>query len=185
MKKLFLFTPLLLVFGLGFFLWKGLYLDPRELPSALIDKPMPVFELAEVTDPSKMLTVEDFKGEIALVNVWATWCPTCKEEHAFLNQLAQQGVTIFGVNYKDDLVKANDWLRRYLNPYKATVFDPKGRLGLDLGVYGAPETYVIDQRGYIRYRHVGAVDATVWKELQSVMSQIKKEADMVGQGEAP
>ena len=176
MKKLFLFAPLALFIGLGFFLWKGLYLDPRELPSALLNKPMPEFELTSVTDPSRTLTVADFKGDIALVNVWATWCPTCKEEHAYLNQLASQGVTIYGINYKDDLTKANDWLRRYLDPYKEVVFDPQGRLGLDLGVYGAPETYVIDQQGVIRYRHVGAVDATVWQDLSSVIETIKGEA---------
>ena len=176
MKRLFLFVPLALFIGLGFFLWKGLYLDPRELPSALLNKPMPEFELTSVTDPSRKLTVDDFKGDIALVNVWATWCPTCKEEHAFLNQLASQGVTIYGINYKDDLTKANDWLRRYLDPYKEVVFDPQGRLGLDLGVYGAPETYVIDQQGVIRYRHVGAVDATVWQDLSSVIETIKGEA---------
>ena len=176
MKRLFLFVPLALFISLGFFLWKGLYLDPRELPSALLNKPMPEFELTSVTDPSRKLTVDDFKGDIALVNVWATWCPTCKEEHAFLNQLASQGVTIYGINYKDDLTKANDWLRRYLDPYKEVVFDPNGRLGLDLGVYGAPETYVIDQQGVIRYRHVGAVDATVWQDLSSVIETIKDEA---------
>jgi len=176
MRKLFLFAPLALFIGLGFFLWKGLYLDPRELPSALLNKPLPEFELTSVTDPSRKLTVADFKGDIALVNVWATWCPTCKEEHAFLNQLASQGVTIYGINYKDDLTKANDWLRRYLDPYKEVVFDPQGRLGLDLGVYGAPETYVIDQKGVIRYRHVGAVDASVWQDLSSVIETIKGEA---------
>ena len=175
MKKLFLFLPLAVFIGLGLFLYKGLYLDPRELPSALIDKPMPAFELPSLTEPEKSLTQLDLKGDVALVNVWATWCPTCKEEHQFLNQLAGEGVVIYGINYKDEPQKAQQWLVQYLNPYKAIVLDQEGRLGLDLGVYGAPETYVIDAQGTIRYRHVGAVDARVWTELQRVMNDVKAE----------
>lgn len=173
MRKALLFIPLALFIGLGFFLWKGLYLDPRELPSALIDRPMPNFDLPSLTEPQRQLSVADLKGEVALVNVWATWCPTCKEEHSFLNQLAQQGVVIYGINYKDEPVKATSWLQRYLNPYREVILDKEGRLGLDLGVYGAPETYVIDAQGTIRYRHVGAVDAKVWKQLQVIMQQVE------------
>lgn len=172
MRKLLLFVPLALFVGMGFFLWKGLYLDPREIPSALVDRPMPAFELPSLTEPERKLSVADLKGEVALVNVWATWCPTCKEEHSFLNQLAQQGVTIYGINYKDEPVKATAWLQRYLNPYREVILDQEGRLGLDLGVYGAPETYVIDAQGTIRYRHVGAVDAKVWKSLEAIMQQV-------------
>ncbi|HSG04016.1 MAG TPA: DsbE family thiol:disulfide interchange protein [Marinobacterium sp.] len=173
MRKLLLFIPLALFLGMGFFLWKGLYLDPREIPSALVDRPMPAFELPSLTEPERNLTVADLTGEVALVNVWATWCPTCKEEHSFLNQLAQQGVTIYGINYKDEPVKATAWLQRYLNPYREVILDQEGRLGLDMGVYGAPETYVIDAEGTIRYRHVGAVDANVWKQLQAVIEQVE------------
>jgi cytochrome c biogenesis protein CcmG/thiol:disulfide interchange protein DsbE len=173
MRKALLFIPLALFIGLGFFLWKGLYLDPRELPSALIDRPIPNFDLPSLTEPQRQLSVADLKGEVALVNVWATWCPTCKEEHSFLNQLAQQGIVIYGINYKDEPVKATSWLQRYLNPYREVILDKEGRLGLDLGVYGAPETYVIDAQGTIRYRHVGAVDAKVWKQLQAIMQQVE------------
>jgi len=173
MRKLLLFIPLALFIGMGFFLWKGLYLDPREIPSALVDRPMPAFELPSLTEPERKLSAADLKGEVALVNVWATWCPTCKEEHSFLNQLAQQGVTIYGINYKDEPVKATAWLQRYLNPYREVILDQEGRLGLDLGVYGAPETYVIDAQGTIRYRHVGAVDAKVWKSLEAIMQQVQ------------
>lgn len=176
MRKLFFMLPLALFVGLGFFLWKGLYLDPRELPSALIDRPMPAFQLPSLTEPERQLSVADLKGEVALVNVWATWCPTCKEEHSFLNQLAQQGVVIYGINYKDEPVKATSWLKRYLNPYREVILDKEGRLGLDLGVYGAPETYIIDATGTIRYRHVGAVDAKVWEQLQAVMKQVGESA---------
>ena len=173
MRKLLLFIPLALFIGMGFFLWKGLYLDPREIPSALVDRPLPAFELPSLTEPERKLSVADLKGEVALVNVWATWCPTCKEEHSFLNQLAQQGITIYGINYKDEPVKATAWLQRYLNPYREVILDQEGRLGLDLGVYGAPETYVIDAQGTIRYRHVGAVDAKVWKSLEAIMQQVQ------------
>ena len=173
MRKSLFLIPLALFLGLGFFLWKGLYLDPRELPSAMIDRPMPAFELPSLTEPDRQLSVADLKGEVALINVWATWCPTCKEEHSFLNQLAQQGVVIYGINYKDEPVKATSWLQRYLNPYREVILDKEGRLGLDLGVYGAPETYVIDAQGTIRYRHVGAVDAKVWKQLQAVMQEVE------------
>jgi len=173
MRKLLLFIPLALFIGMGFFLWKGLYLDPREIPSALVDRPMPAFELPSLTEPERKLSAADLKGEVALVNVWATWCPMCKEEHSFLNQLAQQGITIYGINYKDEPVKATAWLQRYLNPYREVILDQEGRLGLDLGVYGAPETYVIDAQGTIRYRHVGAVDAKVWKSLEAIMQQVQ------------
>ena len=173
MRKSLFLIPLALFLGLGFFLWKGLYLDPRELPSAMIDRPMPAFELPSLTEPDRQLSVADLKGEVALINVWATWCPTCKEEHSFLNKLAQQGVVIYGINYKDEPVKATSWLQRYLNPYREVILDKEGRLGLDLGVYGAPETYVIDANGTIRYRHVGAVDAKVWKQLQAIMQEVE------------
>ncbi|KEA64267.1 Cytochrome c-type biogenesis protein CcmG/DsbE, thiol:disulfide oxidoreductase [Marinobacterium lacunae] len=170
-----LFVPLLIFIGLGYFLWRGLSIDPTELPSARLNQPFPAFELASLTEPSRMMTQDDLKGRPALVNIWATWCPTCKEEHAFLNQLAQQGVTIYGINYKDEPLKAREWLKRYLDPYAEVVLDKDGSLGIDLGVYGAPETYVIDAKGVIRYRHVGAVDAVVWKDLKAVMDQIEAE----------
>jgi cytochrome c biogenesis protein CcmG/thiol:disulfide interchange protein DsbE len=172
MRRVLLFLPLAIFLGLGFFLWRGLSIDPTELPSARLNQPFPAFELASLTEPDRILTEQDLKGAPALVNVWATWCPTCKEEHAYLNQLAREGVTIYGINYKDEPVKARAWLDRYLDPYVASVVDEEGRLGLDLGVYGAPETYVIDADGVIRYRHVGAVDARVWQDLKAVMDAI-------------
>ncbi len=177
-RKLFAFIPLVIFLVLGIFLWRGLSLDPTELPSELAEKkrPLPAFELPSLTEPGTMLTPADLRGEVSLLNVWATWCPTCKEEHGFLNRLAQdEGITIYGINYKDEPGKAREWLRRYLNPYKAVVLDQDGTLGLDMGVYGAPETYVLDAEGRVRYRHVGAVDANVWKTLQQVMQQVRTE----------
>lgn len=178
-RKLLAFIPLVIFIGLGIFLWIGLSLDPRELPSQLAEqqRPVPEFQLPSLTEPGQVLTPEDLKGEVALLNVWATWCPTCKEEHGFLNRLAMdEGVTIYGINYKDEPGKAREWLRRYLNPYRQVILDEKGSLGLDMGVYGAPETYVLDAKGTVRYRHVGAVDAEVWKTLSQVIDQLKQEA---------
>ncbi|MGB2130969.1 MAG: DsbE family thiol:disulfide interchange protein [Marinobacterium sp.] len=177
-RKLFAFIPLAVFIVLGIFLWRGLSIDPTELPSALAEnkRPIPAFELPSLTSPDQMLSNEDLKGEVALLNVWATWCPTCKEEHGFLNRLAQdEGVTIYGINYKDEPGKAREWLRRYLDPYKKVILDQDGSLGLDLGVYGAPETYVLDAEGRVRYRHAGAVDATVWQTLKQVMEQVRQE----------
>lgn len=170
MRRLILFIPLAIFFVMGIFLWRGLQLDPTELPSALIDKPMPAFQLSSLYDQGRTLTEQDLKGKPALLNVWATWCPTCKQEHAQLNKIArEEGVTIYGINYKDDRAKAADWLQRYQDPYALNIYDDKGSLGLDLGVYGAPETYVLDKDGIIRYRHVGEVNEKVWQQLREVM----------------
>ena len=177
MRRIVLFVPLVLFFVLGWFLWRGLSIDPTELPSARINQPFPAFSLPDLANHDKTLTQDDLKGQAALVNVWATWCPTCKEEHAFLNHLAMdKGIKIIGINYKDDPVKAQQWLKDYMDPYAQVILDEKGTLGLDLGVYGAPETYVIDAQGKIRYRHVGAVDEKVWQGLEHVMGQIQQEA---------
>ncbi|WP_151702896.1 DsbE family thiol:disulfide interchange protein [Nitrincola alkalilacustris] len=176
MRKIFLFIPLLAFLAVGVFLFRGLFMDPSKLPSALIDKPIPTFSLPSLYEPEQMLTADSLKGEVALLNVWATWCPTCLEEHGQLNKIAQEeGVTIYGLNYKDEPDKALRWLERYYDPYKLVVVDQAGSLGLDMGVYGAPETFILDRRGVIRYRHVGAVDEAVWQKLRSMMQQIEKE----------
>jgi|TARA_B100000745_G_scaffold210122_1_gene139082 cytochrome c biogenesis protein CcmG/thiol:disulfide interchange protein DsbE len=146
--------------------------DPKHLPAAMLNKPFPSFSLPALDvnqgllDKDKVLAKPGYK----LVNVWATWCPTCAAEHEVLNQLAAQGVNIVGINYKDGLADARTWLAQRGNPYSSTIFDEKGGLGIDLGVYGAPETYVIDPQGIIIYRHVGAVTMKVWNEdLQPLM----------------
>jgi len=161
MKRLALFIPFLLFIGLGFFLFRGLSLDPKELPSALIGKPFPAFTAYKID--GAQVTEQDLKGEVALVNVWATWCPTCKQEHAYLNKLAREGVKIFGVNYKDQTDKAIIWLEELGDPYVFNIKDEDGMLGLDLGVYGAPETYLLDKDGVVRLKHVGDVNDRVWK----------------------
>lgn len=137
--------------------------DPSMLPSALIGKPIPAFMLTTLDNAELAITAIDLNNKPALLNVWATWCVSCRVEHAYLNTLATKGISIFGLNYKDDREKANQWLARLGNPYKLNLFDVDGKLGLNMGVYGAPETYVIDANGIVRYRHVGVVDEKVWQ----------------------
>jgi cytochrome c biogenesis protein CcmG/thiol:disulfide interchange protein DsbE len=175
LRRLLVFIPLLIFFVMGIFLWRGLQLDPAELPSALIGKPVPSFSLTSVYDENKLLSEQELKGKPALLNVWATWCPTCKQEHEQLNRIAQEeGVTIYGINYKDERSKAQDWLTRYKDPYALNIYDEKGSLGLDLGVYGAPETYILDKDGIVRYRHVGEVNEKVWSKLRTLMQDLER-----------
>ncbi|WP_312931545.1 DsbE family thiol:disulfide interchange protein [Pseudomonas sp.] len=163
MKRWMMLIPLAAFLLLAVFLYKGLFLKPDDLPSAMIGKPFPAFSLSAVQG-GQPLTERDLQGRAALVNVWGTWCPSCKVEHPYLNQLAEQGVVIHGINYKDDNAAARKWLADFHNPYQLDISDEQGTLGLDLGVYGAPETFLIDARGIIRFKHVGVVDATVWRE---------------------
>jgi cytochrome c biogenesis protein CcmG/thiol:disulfide interchange protein DsbE len=162
-SRLKLFLPLALFVALALLLYRGLSLDPRELPSALIDRPLPEFSLTSLRDGSP-LGRSDIVGKPALLNVWATWCISCRVEHAQLNALAEQGVPIYGINYKDDSAAARRWLAELGDPYRDSIFDGEGTLGLDLGVYGAPETYFVDAGGVVRYRHVGVIDERVWRE---------------------
>jgi len=162
--RLKLFLPLFLFALLAIFLFRGLSLDPTEMPSALIDRPFPDFRLPALGRDA-LLTRADLTGEVALLNVWATWCVSCRVEHPFLKQLAEQGIPIYGLNYKDNDADALRWLAELGDPYRLTIADREGTLGLDLGVYGAPETYLLDATGVVRYRHVGVVDETVWRSV--------------------
>ncbi|MFU9136757.1 DsbE family thiol:disulfide interchange protein [Erwinia tasmaniensis] len=151
--------------------------DPTRLESALVGKPVPVFKLESLNQPGKtydrtVLT----DGKPVLLNVWATWCPTCRAEHQYLNVLAAQGVRVVGLNYKDDRGKAINWLNTLGNPYALSLYDGDGMLGLDLGVYGAPETFLIDGKGIIRYRHAGDMNADVWaKEVKPLWDKYSRE----------
>ena len=176
MPRLKLFIPLFLFFVLAGFLLRGLQLDPTEMPSALIDRPLPEFQLARLGE-STTVQRSEVVGEVALFNVWATWCVSCRMEHPYLQKLADEGVAIFGVNYKDESGAALAWLRQLGNPYKLNIEDVEGTLGLDLGVYGAPETYLVDAGGVIRYRHVGVVNDRIWKGvLQPLYEELSREA---------
>lgn len=175
MSRLKLFIPLMIFVVLAAFFWRGLSLDPTDMPSALIDRPMPVFSLPTVNDASKVVSESDLKGEVTLLNVWATWCISCRVEHPYLVELAEQGVKIVGVNYKDDVQEAQKWLKNLHNPYAYSIVDADGRLGIDLGVFGAPETYVLDRQGVIRYKHVGVIDNKVWTEqIKPIVDALEK-----------
>ncbi len=162
-RRLLLCLPLLAFLVLAGFLFRGLHRDPQALPSALMGQPFPAFSLPGVKD-DQLFSRQDLLGRPALVNVWGTWCVACREEHPVLNQLKAQGVVIHGINYKDDNASARRWLAEFHDPYQLDLRDDAGRLGLDLGVYGAPETFLIDAQGVVRYRHVGVVDQRVWAE---------------------
>lgn len=155
------FLPLLAFALLSGLLYKGLSIDPTALPAARLGQPFPPFTQRELISGNE-LTEQALLPGPALVNVWATWCYSCRVEHPYLLELAQRGVPIFGLNYKDDSVKARDWLVQLGDPYRLNIVDEEGVLGLDLGVYGAPETYVIDEAGQIVHRHVGVLDASVF-----------------------
>ncbi len=174
-QRLKLFIPLGLFALLAVLLFRGLSLDPQELPSALIDKPVPEFALPALLT-GEVMGPADLRGEPLLLNVWATWCISCRVEHPYLQRLADQGVPIYGVNYKDESTAARQWLRELGNPYRASIVDAQGSLGLDLGVYGAPETYLIDTDGVVRYRHVGVIDERIWTtRLQPIYAALGAE----------
>ena len=163
MQPLKRFLPLAAFLLLVVLLVRGLSLDPTKLPSARLGDSLPDFKLP-VLGESVSRQAEDWQGQPALINVWATWCFSCRVEHPYLLELAQKGVTIYGLNYKDDSEKALVWLDDLGNPYTETLVDKDGLFGLDLGVYGAPETYVVDALGVVRHRHVGVVNERVWNE---------------------
>lgn len=147
--------------------------DPTMLESALIGKPVPPFRLESLEQPGKIFDSAVLNdGQPILLNVWATWCPTCRAEHQFLNRLAGQGIRVVGLNYKDERRAAIDWLKQLGNPYSLSLYDGDGMLGLDLGVYGAPETFLIDGQGIIRYRHAGDLNDRVWQ--QEILPLYKK-----------
>ncbi|MEE4302129.1 MAG: DsbE family thiol:disulfide interchange protein [Pseudomonadales bacterium] len=189
MNRASLWIPLAVFVLVSGFLFVGFYLeDPHELPSALLDKPLPAFEL-EKLGSGEVVGTDDMLGEPFLLNVWATWCPTCRAEHGELERIAGQfGVPIYGVNYKDDPAAAVIWLRRYGDPYRFSVVDRDGQLGIDLGVYGAPETFLVDREGMIRYKRVGAVDRRIWEtEIAPALAALEgapEEVLLVAQGDA-
>ena len=155
--------PLILFGVLVAFLAIGLGRDPHEVPSPLINKAAPSFKLAQLKDPSKSFTAEEMRGRVWLLNVWASWCISCRDEHPLLIEYARTGaIPIYGLNYKDRPEDALAWLQELGDPYVLSVSDLDGRVGIDYGVYGAPETYLIDQQGVIRFKQIGAVTPDVW-----------------------
>jgi cytochrome c biogenesis protein CcmG, thiol:disulfide interchange protein DsbE len=170
--------PLVVFLIMVGFLFAGLGLNPRQVPSPLIDKPAPVFQLQQLHDPEKILSSEDNLGKVWLLNVWASWCVACRDEHPLLVQLANAGIVpVYGLNYKDERSTALQWLKNFGDPYAVSVVDPEGRVGIDYGVYGVPETYVIDKKGIIRHKQIGPVtvksmEETILPLVNELQSQI-------------
>lgn len=162
-------TPLILFVALAALLFYGLKLDPRKVPSPLVGKPAPEFSLPALQDPARMVSDADFKGKVSLVNVWASWCVSCRAEHEELMKLSRekQDIQILGLNWKDDPNDATRMLRTFGDPYLVSAFDPDNKVGIHWGVYGAPETFVVDAQGIICYKKIGPVGADTWEEEMS------------------
>jgi len=157
--------PFAIFLLLAFFLAVGLRLNPSEVPSPLIDRPAPHFSLSLLADPDRVVSEHDMLGQAWLFNVWASWCSACRDEHPLLMQLAMRGeLPIYGLDYKDRAEDALEWLEHRGDPYVLSVADRDGRTGIDYGVYGVPETYLIDPHGVIRYKHIGPLTAHVLEE---------------------
>jgi cytochrome c biogenesis protein CcmG, thiol:disulfide interchange protein DsbE len=157
--------PLGVFLAIAILLAIGLQLNPREVPSPLINKPAPYFELPQLHAPEKTFSQKDMLGKVWMLNVWASWCVACREEHPVVADLAKSGaVPIVGLNYKDKREDGLAWLARYGDPYQLSAYDINGRVGIDYGVYGVPETYVIDKRGVIRYKRIGVLTPAIVKD---------------------
>jgi len=164
-RKLKILIPFIIFLIIAVVLGRGLKLHPRRIPSALLDKPAPHINLDTVYEKGHRLTNRDFIGQVSLLNVWATWCTACQAEHPVLMEIAKtRNVVILGLDYKDDMTKAREWLSHLGDPFQLIGFDQNGKTAIDWGVYGTPETFVIDKQGIIRYKHVGALTMQVWED---------------------
>lgn len=168
--------PIAFFLGLVAFFWRGLSLDPHHLPSVQIGKLIPDFSLPLLDETGAVFHSKELRNQVVLLNVWASWCQACVEEQVFMLQLARDGVLIYGLNYRDKKEDALQWLEQWGNPYKMIAQDSKGKAAIDLGVYGAPETFVIDKKGIIRYRHVGVMDQNAWlKDIAPLMKKLEQD----------
>jgi len=181
MKYARFFIPLFIFFGLVGFLFKGLFLDPKEVPSPLIDKPAPAFALPLLDKPDTSFKRDDMLGKVWLLNVFASWCVACREEHPLLVEFSRQKLLpIYGLNYKDERVDGMKWLARFGNPYDGSLYDRDGRVGIDFGVYGVPESFLIDAKGVIRYKQIGPfTPEAIETKLIPLVQQLQKEAGHV------
>lgn len=165
--------PLIVFVVLVVFLGVGLTLDPKRVPSPLIDKPAPQFTLPRVHDANATISNEDFAGKVAMFNVWASWCVSCRDEHPLLVEFKKHHQTpIYGLNYKDQRADALRWLQHFGDPYEASAYDVDGRVGIDWGVYGVPETFIVDRKGIIRYKHIGPISPNALQ--QTIIPLLKK-----------
>ncbi len=169
--------PLVLFIAMSVFLALGLNLKPNEIPSPLLNKTAPAFSAPKLSATNEKLSPGDLKGKVWLFNVWASWCVSCRAEHPILNQLSKrQAAIIVGLNYKDDSNAAKLWLETLGNPYNDSVMDADGRIGINWGVYGVPETFVIDKQGIVRYKHTGSVtDEDVQKTFLPLIAKLQAE----------
>jgi len=164
-RRLFFLIPLIAFFALAAFLLRGLWLNPREVPSPLIGKPAPQFETPKLAASGERFSNKDMLGKVWILNVWASWCAPCREEHPVWNDFSRKNLApLVGLNYKDEDANASRWLRELGNPYTVSIADRDGRVGIDYGVYGVPETFVIDRAGVIRFKHIGEMTKTVLEE---------------------
>ena len=175
MKAKFL-IPLLLFIILVIFLAIGLNRDPHEVPSPLINKPAPAFDIAQLEQPNKNFSPASMKGQVWILNVWASWCVACREEHPVLVELANSQIApVIGLDYKDKREQALAMLATQGNPYTLSAFDANGRVGIDYGVYGVPETYIIDKAGIIRFKHIGPINPQLLNQkIYPLVSELKK-----------
>ena len=174
MKYLKFLLPLGIFLGLVAFLAAGLKLDPKEVPSPLIGKPAPGFSLSALDNPAQRIAREDLLGKVWMLNVWASWCAACRDEHPVLVEFSRRKVVpIYGLNYKDERAAGLKWLVNFGNPYDASLFDKDGKVGIDFGVYGVPETFVVDRQGVIRFKHIGPLTPEVIeKEIEPLVRQL-------------
>jgi cytochrome c biogenesis protein CcmG, thiol:disulfide interchange protein DsbE len=173
MKALKFIVPLAVFLALAIFFAIGLTRDPRTVPSPFIDKPAPAFKLEQLHQSSLAFMPEQMKGKVWMLNVWASWCVSCRVEHPLLVELARsKAVPIVGLNYKDKREDATAWLQKFGNPYELSAWDIDGRVGIDYGVYGAPETFLIDKQGVIRHKQIGPITPDALEK--TIMPLIKK-----------
>lgn len=182
MKRLFLLAPLALFILLGGYFALGLQRDPSRIPSVLIDKPLPAIDLAAIDGFDQGFSSDDIAGKVALINIFGSWCASCVIEHPMLMEIAKSGeVVLVGVDWKDPKGAGSRWLEKHGNPYDFVGDDAAGRTAIDLGVTGAPETFVIDAAGRIRYKQVGPITPRIWRErLRPLVLQLKKEEPRAG-----
>lgn len=170
-------APLIIFIVLIGFLAVGLKLDPREVPSPFLGKPAPAFHLPQLVEADKTFGNTQLKGQVSLFNVWASWCISCRQEHPLLLKLSKQNILpIYGLDYKDEREAGLEWLRRLGNPYTLSILDADGKVGIDWGVYGVPETFVIDKQGIIRHKHTGPITEEAWqKTLLPLILKLQQE----------
>lgn len=173
-KALRYLLPLVVFLGIAFFLYRGLSLNPREVPSPLIGKKVPEFSVPLLSDPTRTLSAAQLRGKVYLLNVWGSWCVSCREEHPVLVELAKKGtIPIYGLNWKDKQEDAIAWLKRFGDPYAGSGVDRDGKVAIDFGVYGAPETYLVDREGVIRFKQTGPLTwEIIEKKIVPIVSKL-------------